>query len=134
MESDNIYLKFPVSTILGLFGTILWAIAIILHMNDYTSIIGLIGIILIIIAIFSSFYVNKNNKVGSILLIIVGILIFFYSVEFFNPYQISYYNNLTYTRVPIESAIIHNLGVLSGIIIFISGIIGVIKKKIVNED
>lgn len=37
------------------------------------------GILLVVIAIISSFYVNKNSKNGSILLIIIGILIFLYS-------------------------------------------------------
>jgi len=93
--------------------------------------LGILGIILIIIAIFSSFYVNRNSKIGAVLLIVVGILIFFYSVEFFNPYQFSHYNNLTYTHIPIGSAIEYNLGCLSGIMLTISGIIELIKNKII---
>jgi len=134
MKGDNIYLKFYLSTILGLIGVILGIIAIILYSEGHFNIVGVIGISLIIIAIFSSFYVNIDNKIGSILLIIVGILILFYFAEFFNPYQMTHYNNLTYVRIPIESVVRHNLGCLSGIILFIAGIVELIKNKMVNED
>jgi len=122
------------STILGLVGAIFGIIAIISHYEEYFSIVGIIGISLIIIAILSSFYVNTNSKIGSILLITIGILIVFYFAEFFNPYQMTHYNNLTYTRVPVESAIKHNLGVLSGIILFIAGTIELIKLNIFSKN
>jgi putative transcriptional regulator len=101
--------------------------------NIYTifslpPIFGLIG------SIFSSFYVNRNKKIESILLMMVGVLIFFYFTEFFNPYQMSYYNNLTYVHVITESLITYNLGGLSGIILFIGGIIEIIKNDLLNED
>ena len=64
----------------------------------------------------------------------VGVLIFFYFTEFFNPYQMSYYNNLTYVHVITESLITYNLGGLSGIILFIGGIIEIIKNDLLNED
>jgi len=134
MKGDNIHFKFSLSTIFGLIGVILGIIAIILYSNEYFNIVRIIGIILMIVAIFSSFYININKKIGFILLIIVGIIIVFYFAEFFNPYQFSHYNNLTYVKVPIESTIKHNLGSLSGIIIFIAGIIELIKNKIANED
>ena len=89
---DNIYFKFSLSTILGLIGSILGIIGIITYfryilLSGFICFEAIFGTLLIATAIISSFYVNENSKDGSIYLIIVGILIFFYSAVFLPPIQ-----------------------------------------------
>ena len=86
------------------------------------------AIILLIIALFSSFYVNKNNKIGSILLILIGILIFFYFAEFLSPFQDigrGYIVNIDFGHILYS----YDLGYLAGIILFIAGVYGFMKNK-----
>ena len=95
-------------------------------------IIGIMGIILLIIAVFSSFYVNKNSKIGSILLLIIGILIFFYSAEFLSPFQdigMGYIVSIDFGHILYS----YDLQYLSGIILFIAGVWGLMKDKM-GED
>jgi len=113
---------------MGLIGSILTILGIILYFGGYFSVESIVGILLIIIAIFSSFYVNKNIKRGSILLAIIGILIFFYSAGFLSPYQhislyIFYvYSDWGYVLNPWD------LLYLAGIILFFTGITNIIRN------
>jgi len=91
-----------------------------------------VGIILLIIALFSSFYVNKNSKIGSILLIIMGFLIFFYSAGFLSIFQdigVGYIVNIDFGHI-IHS---YDLGYLSGIILFIAGFYELMKNKMIED-
>ena len=131
---DNICVKFSLTTIIGLIGSIIGIIGIILYFGEpfFHLIIGILGLILLIIAVFSSFYVNKNSKIGSILLLIMGILIFFYSAELLSPFQDighGYIINVDFGHILYS----YDLQYLSGIILFISGIWGLMKDKM-SED